>query len=269
MDNARVEIIAVGREILTGHTLDTNSHWLATRVTALGGQVKRMVAVDDIPEEIVEEVQAALRHQTRLLLTTGGLGPTPDDVTLAGIARALGLPLMLNADACTFVAQCYRELAERGLVESAELTPPRRKMAEMPRGARWFPNQLGTAPAVLIEKDGTTVISLPGVPAEMKAIFADSLVPELPGLLGRRVFLTREVHSGLGDESVITQATEKVMRTIPDVYLKSLPIGFGPDVDILVRLSATGTAEKEVSACLERAEQELRRQLAQVRDSSR
>lgn len=269
MNNARVEIIAVGREILKGHTLDTNSHWLATRVTALGGQIKRIVTIDDVLEEIVAEVKRAIRYPIGLLLTTGGLGPTPDDITLAGIAQALELPLVLDNEACMFVAQRYQELAKRGLVQSAELTPPRRKMAEIPQGACWFPNQVGTAPAVLVEKDGSTLISLPGVPAEMKAIFTDSLAPKLPGFLGRRVFLTREVHSSLGDESVITQATEQVMDTVPGVYLKSLPTGFGLDVDILLRLSASGTTEKEVNDRLERAEQELRRQLAQIRDKSR
>jgi len=260
-----VEIIAVGREILTGHTLDTNSHWLATRVTAFGGQVRRMVAINDVLEEIVEEVKVALRHQTGVLFTTGGLGPTLDDMTLVGVAKALELPLGFDDGALAFVALRYRELAEKGLVEFAELISPRRKMAEIPQGARWFPNRVGTAPGVLAKKEGTTVISLPGVPAEMKAIFDDSLVPELAGLLGKRVVLSREVRSGLGDESVITQAVEKVMRIIPGVYLKSLPTGFGKDVDIVVRLSAAGEAEREVSTRLKQAEQELRRHLARTR----
>src|SRR5918996_4502240 len=90
----RVELIAVGREILRGRVLDSNSNWLAKELTGMGGEVSRICVVDDVPQEIGRELHAALQHGAGVICTTGGLGPTFDDCTLAAIAQAVDLPLV-------------------------------------------------------------------------------------------------------------------------------------------------------------------------------
>jgi nicotinamide-nucleotide amidase len=97
----RVELIAVGREILRGRVLDTNSHWLTQELTALGGEVSRICVVDDVPMEIIREIHAAVHHGASIICTTGGLGPTFDDRTIEAIAQAVDRPLVTHDAACT------------------------------------------------------------------------------------------------------------------------------------------------------------------------
>src|ERR671914_86306 len=101
----RVELIAVGREILRGRVLDTNTNWLAQELTGIGGEVSRICVVDDVPQEIVRELHAAMQHGTSVICTTGGLGPTFDDRTLESIAQAVDLPLVRHEGAYTFIAE--------------------------------------------------------------------------------------------------------------------------------------------------------------------
>src|SRR5947209_7168235 len=108
----RVEILSVGNEVLAGDVVDTNSNWLARQVTRRGGRVGRITTVPDEVETIAEAARGALARQTDLLLCTGGLGPTADDVTLGGLAAALGRPLAEDAQALAMVEQRYAALAE-------------------------------------------------------------------------------------------------------------------------------------------------------------
>ncbi|MGH8057887.1 MAG: molybdopterin-binding protein, partial [Candidatus Entotheonellia bacterium] len=112
----RAEIIAVGREILRGRVLDTNSNWLAKELAALGGDLSRICTIDDLPAEIVRELQTAVHLGAGVILTTGGLGPTFDDRTLEGIARAIDRPLVRHEAAYQFVAETYRRLHAQGII---------------------------------------------------------------------------------------------------------------------------------------------------------
>src|SRR5213592_10841 len=161
-------IVAVGRELLTGRTVDSNSASIAARLVALGAWVERIVAVDDDLAAVAREVGGARQRGASLVVTSGGLGPTFDDRTLAGVAAALGRPLVEHPAALAFVARRYTELAAAGAVEHSALTPPRRKMAALPAGAQPIDNPVGTAPGVLLVDGGFTVLALPGVPGEMR-----------------------------------------------------------------------------------------------------
>ncbi len=188
---SRAEIIVVGREILTGRTLDTNSNWLAKRITALGGNVKRVVVVDDKIDSICGEVKTALGNNSYLIVTTGGLGPTADDKTLEALAIAAGLHMELIAEALDFVKGRYTFFKEQGFIDSDEVTPSRKKMAIFPKGAEMIPNPVGAAPGVKLWAGKTLILSLPGVPKEMRAIFEESLVRDLRDLFGKRFFLEK------------------------------------------------------------------------------
>jgi molybdopterin-biosynthesis enzyme MoeA-like protein len=260
-----VEILAVGRELVTGRTVDTNSAWIAARLVALGGTVGRITALDDDPAAVAHEIRAARDRGSALVVTTGGLGPTFDDRTLAGIAAALGRPLVEDASALALVERRYAELAAGGAVADAALTPPRRKMACLPAGSLPVENAVGTAPGVLVEDGAFAVLALPGVPAEMRAVLA-AAAARLAGRLGAgRHVAEREVASGSGDESVITVAAERVMAAVPGVHVKSIATAFAPGCNLRIRLTASGEDPAEVEARVARAAERLSAELARLR----
>src|SRR5712664_4540112 len=125
------EIISVGNELLIGHTLDTNSHWIAKRFTKFGWTLQRITVLRDSLAAIKDGVTGVLRRKPDLLITIGGLGPTHDDMTLKGIALALNKRLVLNLDAFAMVKARYSALGG-----STGLTRFRRKMATLPEGAQ-------------------------------------------------------------------------------------------------------------------------------------
>ncbi|NIS60761.1 MAG: competence/damage-inducible protein A [Proteobacteria bacterium] len=258
---ARTEIIVVGREILTGRTLDTNSNWLAKRITALGGDVKRVTVVDDEIDSICGELSTALRSHSHLIVTTGGLGPTSDDKTLDALAKAAGSPMELNPQALDFVKGRYAFFKEKGFIDTDEVTPSREKMAIFPKGAEMLRNPVGAAPGVKLWIGKTLVLSLPGVPKEMKAIFEESLLKDLRDLFGRRIFREKTITTTVGDESKLGEILDKVMREIPRIYLKSRPTHFGKDVRLEVTLTATGDNEGEVEARIQEAISEIEKRL--------
>ena len=159
-----IEILCVGTELLIGKTLNTNAHWLAKRITSLGGEVTRVTVVRDDVNEIASSVEEAMHRKPRFLITIGGLGPTFDDKTLEGVAKALQCELKVDDEALKSVEEKYHTYMREGRIEKAELTPPRIKMAKLPEKAEPLPNPVGTAPGVVIKRDTTTVVALPGVP---------------------------------------------------------------------------------------------------------
>ncbi|MHA2316087.1 MAG: molybdopterin-binding protein, partial [Candidatus Hermodarchaeia archaeon] len=138
-----MEVICVGNELLIGKTLNTNAQWLAKRTTALGLSARRIMIVGDDVDEISNAIREAMQRNPRFLITTGGLGPTFDDKTLEGLAKALKCKLEINEEALTMFKEKYRKYAEEGKMKKAELTPPRVKMAKLPEGAKPLFNPVG------------------------------------------------------------------------------------------------------------------------------
>jgi nicotinamide-nucleotide amidase len=249
----RVEIIVVGREIIVGRTLDTNSHWIARRITSLGGQTGRVVVVDDEVPSIVREIEAARSNQARVIITVGGLGPTADDKTLAAVAEGTGHPLSLEKGALDFVKGRYRFFKRQGFVDSDVMTPNRQKMAMIPEGSQILVNSVGAAPGVHLDLKTVSIFSLPGVPREMQNIFEETMVQTLRGIFGTKVFLEETITTHVGDESQLGEILDQVMKDIPGVYLKSRPTHFGRDVHMGVTVSASGNTQGEVKAEIDRA----------------
>jgi nicotinamide-nucleotide amidase len=220
-----VEIICVGNELLIGKTLNTNAQWLARRITSLGLNVRRIMVVGDDVEEISGAVCEAIQRSPKLLMTTGGLGPTFDDKTLVGLARALGRRLEINDEALKMVEAKYRRYVEEGRMESVELTPHRVKMAKLPEGAKPLANPVGTAPGVSVELQEMSIIALPGVPSEMKAIFEESVLPVLKQAIGDVMFFDTSIEATGVMESELAPVVDRVMCDNPYVYVKSHPKG--------------------------------------------
>jgi molybdenum cofactor synthesis domain-containing protein len=224
------EIISVGNELLIGHTLDTNSHWIAKRFTRLGWTLQRITVLRDSLTAIKDGVTGALRRKPDLLITLGGLGPTHDDMTLKGIAFALSKRLVLNPEAFDMVKARYSALEA-----STGLTRFRRKMATLPEGAEPLPNPVGTAPGVAIKIGATKLVSLPGVPSEMKAIFTASVIPMLKASKGEA---PDEASIGLVGiiESALAPALDRTRKAFPGLYFKSHPRGCEGGIRSLIQL---------------------------------
>jgi nicotinamide-nucleotide amidase len=217
----RVEMLAVGKELLIGRTLNTNAHWVGKRLARLGTMLKEVTTVDDDLGEIAAAFKAAIRRTPDFLVVVGGLGPTPDDMTLKGVAKALDVGLRRNDSALELIRQHY---AKRGMAD-VEMTPARTKMARLPAGASPVMNEVGTAPGVRLTASNTVVYCLPGVPAEMRGIFLKSVEPEVRAKLGKlhRKYVTLKLEGVL--ESVLAPVIKEELRKHPGAYVKSHPRG--------------------------------------------
>jgi molybdenum cofactor synthesis domain-containing protein len=251
---ANIEIISVGNELLIGKTLNTNAQWLAKRLTSLGLNVRRITTAGDDVEEIGTVVQEAVNRKPDFLITTGGLGPTFDDKTLEGIAKALNSELELNKKALEMIEQKYRDYAKEQSLEKIELTPARVKMAKLPKNAEPLPNPIGTAPGILIEYQQVKIVALPGVPSEMEAIFDESLAPMLKKLVGDITFYETSLGVSGIMESELAPVIDLVMHDNPYVYIKSHPRGEERTPHIELHISTTAkdstTARKHISRAL-------------------
>ncbi len=218
-----MEIVCVGNELLIGKILNTNAQWLSKRATTLGITVKRVtVAADDV-KEISTVIREALKRKPQFVITTGGLGPTFDDKTLQGIARALHRKLAVNEEALRMVKEKYAEYAKTRNIGGAEMTAPRVKMAAIPTGTQPISNPVGTAPGVRADAEETVLVALPGVPSEMEAIFEASVAPLLRKASGDAGFYEKSVYADGIMESVLAPLIDTVMRDSPLVYIKSHP----------------------------------------------
>ena len=252
--NQSVEIICIGNELLIGKTLNTNAQWLAKRITILGLIVQRISVIGDNINEISNAIKESIHRNPRFLLTTGGLGPTFDDKTLEGLAKALGHRITINEEAMKMIKDNYLNYAKEGIIEVVELTPHRVKMAKFPEGAKALPNPIGTAPAVSLEYKNVIIFALPGVPLEMKSIFEESIADIMKNNAVNTFFFETSIITTNIMESVVAPLIEEVMRNNPHVYIKSHPKGTERIPKIEFHLSIItedfGTAKKQVNTTL-------------------
>jgi nicotinamide-nucleotide amidase len=175
----RVEILATGDELLTGQIVDTNSVWLMDRLWDLGLMVRRKTLVGDDRQDLLQ----ALRETTSradVVVMSGGLGPTEDDLTAECVAAAMGVPLELHG-------RSLEAIRERFARFGRTMTPNNEKQARFPRGATVLPNRLGTAPGFVAPLGRGEVVCLPGVPAEYRGLCEEAVLPRIAARVGARV----------------------------------------------------------------------------------
>jgi molybdenum cofactor synthesis domain-containing protein len=240
----QIGILVVGNEILDGIVLDTNSQWLINQLKGLNLQVTEKMTVRDELQVISKAIRRMLSGGTNLVFTTGGLGPTHDDKTLAGVAMAFELPCELNDEALEIVTRQYTEMHKRGVIETGEITEHRRKMAVLPKGARPLDNRVGGAPGVVLDVEGAQIISLPGVPGELMWIFDNQLLSLLKGKV-EGVFAEDVIYLPLRDESTLAPIIDDVMQDVPGVYIKSMVKPYG-ESGIRLWISSSGQSQIEV-----------------------
>jgi len=220
-----IEIICIGNELLIGKIKDTNAHYLSKKSTKLGGNVKRVTVIQDNTEEIASSICEALSRKPQYIITTGGLGPTFDDKTLQGIAKALNRKLEVNQQALGMVKQkCIDYAKKRQMLTEIELTPPRVKMATLPEKSDPVSNPIGTAPGIRVDLEETMLFALPGVPVEMEAIFNETIAPLIKQTAGNNMFCERSLFVDNLMESSLAPLIDKVMSDNEQVYVKSHPI---------------------------------------------
>jgi len=234
-----VELVCVGNELLIGKTLNTNTRWLANRMTRLGAFLTRETTIRDNLNEIASSIKEALRRKPDLIITSGGLGPTHDDMTLKGIARAIGRPVRLNQTALRLMKAHYRKLAPS---RNIRFNKPRLKMACLPVGSQPIENPAGSAPAVITKQGHTTIVSLPGVPKELKAVYSSTIAQMIRSKTGTASFIQERLMLQGVVESELSPFIDKVMYQHPNVFVKSHPRGWSRQRTPHLELHFTATS---------------------------
>ncbi len=253
----KVCILTVGNEILSGRTLDYNSHWIAKRLTGLGSDVLRVMVVKDEVKEIVEAIKYLLNIGCDLVVTTGGLGPTPGDVTLEAVSKVAGVDLKINGEALEMVVEKYRYLYVRGMVSSPDVKSERLKMAKLPLGAKPIYNPVGVAPGALLKVNGKWILSLPGVPSEMMATLETFIHEHQIETPTETFSLTKELTINVGDESFLSRIAKEVMDEVGNIKVKPYPVGFGKKAKINLAITYTGTDPEEANKAIVKAEKRV------------
>lgn len=239
------EIISVGDEITSGQLLDTNSQWLSLRLEELGIRVLHHVTVGDELEPMVAAFAQAL-GRSDVIVTTGGLGPTADDLTRDALARATGRELVLVADALEHIRRLFAR-------RRREMPPSNEVQAMFPEGSRVIPNPDGTAPGIDIEGPRPSaaparLFALPGVPAEMRQMWDLTLAPELRKMgAGRSVIRHRRIKCfGAGESQMESMLPDLVRRgREPRVGINA------SQATIIFRVTSTGTTDEQARAAAE------------------
>jgi nicotinamide-nucleotide amidase len=242
-----IELVTVGTELLLGFTVDTNSAEIARRAGSIGVRVVRRTSVGDTEAEIGGAVLEAL-GRTGAVLSTGGLGPTSDDVTKTAVAAALGLPLR-------FADHVWDDLLERYQGLGRTPSPSNRSQAMVPEGAVVLHNRWGTAPGLWIDSPRGLVIMLPGVPREMRMLLEHEVLPRLAERAGGRVVRSRTVRTTAIPESTLADRLGDIEQAVAPATLAYLPGVEGVDL----RLTAWGLESDESDRVLERACAEVAR----------
>jgi nicotinamide-nucleotide amidase len=259
-----VEIFIIGNEILIGDIQDTNTNWLCKEINGMGGYVSRATVLRDELEVIAAETHAALGRGADMIFTSGGLGPTADDLTLAAVAKGAGVKTQLHEQALQMVKERYDELTAMGILSLGGLNPAREKMAWLPEGAVPLHNSVGTAPGVYLEAGKTGIISLPGVPSELKGIFNSSLQPYLREKFAGGLSLMRTITVRCNDESIMEPVLSRVVNDHSGVYIKSLARTLGETPELDISLTAVGSDRDSLESIVGAALKDLRDGLTSI-----
>jgi len=240
----QIEIVTIGNEVLSGRTLDTNFAFLARALEEVSVQVTWHSTVGDSAERIAEGLRRALERADAVVMT-GGLGPTPDDVTRKAVATTLGRPLQLDEEVLDAIRERVKRLG-RKVPASVEA------QALIPRGATPWPNRNGTAPGLLIEHEGRPIILLPGVPGEMEGLAREFVVPYLQEKSGLAVeCFTLRTYGAV--ESMLQERIGRLPQRWPGAALAYLPSWFGVDL----RVTVSGADAEAVRKSAAKAHQDL------------
>jgi nicotinamide-nucleotide amidase len=234
------EIITVGDEILIGQTVDTNSAWLGQNLNAIGVEIGRITSIRDTEEAIVSSLEEAL-DRTSLVLMTGGLGPTKDDLTKQTLARYFQTELVLHPQVLSMIEGYFASTGRQMLEVN-------RKQAELPANCRVILNRRGTASGMWFEHDGKVVVSMPGVPHEMKGLMEDEILGLIKEKFSGQTITHRTVMTqGIGESYLAEIITdwENQLRS------EGLSLAYLPSPGIVkLRITAKGIPNEKATEIL-------------------
>ena len=246
----KCELLMIGTELLLGQIVDTNAAWMAQTLAENGFDVYQKTTVGDNPDRIRATIEAAL-GRADAVLTSGGLGPTEDDITRDCIAGLLGRPLEFREDLFEMLVARFNKLGVR-------MSDNNKRQAFAPRGAIAIKNPNGTAPGLIVEDDRGVIVAMPGVPHELKPMMTDSVLPYLRKKFG----LTGVIHSrvlkicGIG-ESRVDAAIGDLILNSPNPTIGLLA---SPDA-VRIRITAKAASIEEADALIDSVEANVRERL--------
>ncbi|MGC9512940.1 MAG: competence/damage-inducible protein A [Fidelibacterota bacterium] len=232
------EIITIGDEILAGATLDTNAHWLTGELVTLNIPVLRRHTISDRPEEILHVLQS-LSDDTGIVILTGGLGPTRDDITKKTVTEYFGGKLI-------FSESLFQEIQEKLKHRNRTIPESNREQAMIPDNARILPNPMGTAAGLCFkDKKGRHVYLVPGVPEEMKSIFNESIRPELTKFPGEKIRVFIYKTTGIMESEIVDRIDEG-LHNFPMVKVGYYPSVYGVNLKMTVKENEVGAVESRL-----------------------
>ncbi|TKT88727.1 competence/damage-inducible protein A [Dyadobacter frigoris] len=233
----RAEIITIGDEILFGQITDTNTQWIGAELTGIGIRPVRKTSVGDLQQDIIAALSEA-SQRVDVIIVTGGLGPTKDDITKHTFCKYFNTELKINEDALALVTDFF---AKRG----REMTELNKQQAALPENCTYIPNLWGTAPGMWFEKDDVIYVSLPGVPYEMKSLMTHAILPKLKERFIFNIITHKIIRTiGIG-ESFLAEKIADWEDALPShIKLAYLP-HFG---QVKLRLTATGDNQDTLDA---------------------
>ncbi|HKI96013.1 MAG TPA: competence/damage-inducible protein A [Gemmatimonadales bacterium] len=245
-----VEVVTVGTELLLGFTIDTNAADISRALAAIGARVVHRATVPDVETSIRAAVGAGL-ERTGLVIVTGGLGPTRDDITKRAVASLFGVPLEVDAAYLAGLEARWRRLGRGGSMPEAN-----RSQAEIPRGATVLPNPRGTAPGLWLDGDLGIAILLPGVPHEMRGLVRDAVVPRLAERVDRggerTVVRSRTLRTTGVAESALADRLGAHEAELRPATLAYLPSFLGVDLRLTVGGLGGDAADRALTSAAER-----------------
>jgi nicotinamide-nucleotide amidase len=234
MNSVNASIVTIGDELLIGQTIDTNSAFIARALNKIGVWLKRRVAVGDVREEILEALERESRS-SQIIIITGGLGPTADDITKPALCDYFQSGMVVNDGALENVKTIFQRL-NRPLIER------NLKQAEVPENCTVLPNRRGTAPGMWFEKNGVVYISLPGVPHEMEGLLEGEVLARLQQHFTLPFILHKTVVTYGKGESEVAELIQDFENALP----ANIKLAYLPSYGLLkLRLTATGD-KKEI-----------------------
>ncbi|WP_153731345.1 competence/damage-inducible protein A [Sporosarcina obsidiansis] len=243
----KAEIIAVGSELLLGQITNTNAKFISARLAEAGIDVYYHTVVGDNPDRLAQAIQLA-QQRADILIFSGGLGPTKDDLTKETIARQLGCGLVSDSEALETIQQYFIRVGK-------DMTENNKKQALVLEGAKVLPNRHGMAPGMAIEKDGVQYLLLPGPPHELEPMFENEAIPYLLGVFGKQDIISSKVlkFQGIGESEL-----EYRIQTILEKQTNPTIAPLASPGAVILRMTAKAKSEEEAQQLILPVEQEIR-----------
>jgi nicotinamide-nucleotide amidase len=242
----KAQIVTIGDELLIGQTVDTNSAWIGAELSKLGFDVCRRISIHDLRNDILSTL-LDVSGKSDVVLITGGLGPTSDDITKQTLCEFFGTRLVINHEVLDMIEEMFRQ-------RNWPMNENNRRQAEVPETCRVLKNAAGTAPGMWFEKDKTIFVSMPGVPHEMIYIMNEHVLPELKKRFSSQTIIHKNIMTyGVGESSLA-----EILKGFEEVLPAEIKLAYLPSYGIIkLRLTATGPDKQQLENIVEKQVRKL------------